>query len=188
MEAFITSATVVAFAEIGDKTMLLALVLATRFRQPLQIILGILLATLVNHALAAFVGETAASILGGTWFRFAVATSFIVMAAWTLIPDKFEDEQEKQVKWGAFLTTLIAFFFVEMGDKTQIATVALGARFESVLYVTAGTTLGMLLANAPAVYLGHELLDRVPLATVRLAAAILFLAIGLWMFVQIFWQ
>ncbi len=184
MEAFLTSAAVVALAEIGDKTMLLALVLATRFKQPLPIIFGILFATLANHALAAFVGETAANLLAGPWFRYGVAISFILMAGWTLIPDKFDEVEAKPSRWGAFVTTLIAFFLVEMGDKTQIATIALGARFENVLTVTAGTTMGMLIANVPAVYLGHELLEHVPLKLVRGIAALLFLLIGVWLLLQ----
>ncbi len=184
MEAFLTSTAVVALAEIGDKTQLLAIVLATRFKRPLPIILGILAATLANHFLAALVGETVANILDGQWFRYAVAISFILMAGWTLIPDKFEDEEQAVGRFGAFLTTLIAFFLVEMGDKTQIATVALGAQFQAVGWVTMGTTLGMMLANVPAVFLGNELIKRVPLRTVRIVAALLFLAIGIWLLAQ----
>lgn len=185
MEAFLTSTAVVALAEIGDKTQLLAIVLATRFRRPVPIILGILVATLANHFLAALVGQQAAQILEGLWFRYLVAASFILMAAWTLIPDKLDDDLDsKPARYGAFLTTVVAFFLVEMGDKTQIATVALGARFNEVLWVTAGTTLGMMLANVPAVFLGHELIKRVPLNVVRIVAALLFLAIGLWLLAQ----
>jgi putative Ca2+/H+ antiporter (TMEM165/GDT1 family) len=184
MEALLTSTAVVALAEIGDKTQLLAIVLATRFKRPVPIILGILGATLANHALAALVGERASALLDGEWFRYAVALSFIAMAAWTLVPDKFDEEEAKPARFGAFLTTLIAFFFVEMGDKTQIATVALGAQFKSVVWVTAGTTLGMMIANVPAVFLGNELIKRVPLAVVRTIAALLFLAIGLWLLAQ----
>ncbi len=184
MEAFLTSTAVVALAEIGDKTQLLAIVLATRFKRPLPIILGILAATLGNHVLAALVGGMAANILDGQWFRYAVAISFILMAGWTLIPDKFEEEGQPAGRFGAFLTTLIAFFLVEMGDKTQIATVALGAQFQAVGWVTMGTTLGMMLANVPAVFLGNELIKRVPLKTVRIIAALLFLAIGIWLLAQ----
>ncbi len=184
MEAFLTSTAVVALAEIGDKTQLLAIVLATRFKRPLPIILGILAATLGNHFLAALVGETVANILDGQWFRYAIATSFILMAGWTLIPDKFEEVGQQGTRFGAFLTTLIAFFLVEMGDKTQIATVALGAQFQAVGWVTMGTTLGMMLANVPAVFLGNELIKRVPLKTVRIIAALLFLAIGIWLLAQ----
>lgn len=185
MEALLTSTAVVALAEIGDKTQLLAIVLATRFKRPVPIILGILFATLANHFLAALLGEQAASLLEGRWFRYLVAASFIVMAGWTLIPDKFDEETEARPrKMGAFLSTLIAFFIVEMGDKTQIATIALGAQYKAVLPVMAGTTLGMMIANVPAVLLGNELIKRVPLATVRTVAALLFLVIGLWLLVQ----
>ncbi|MGE0776509.1 MAG: TMEM165/GDT1 family protein [Sphingomonadaceae bacterium] len=184
MEALLTSAAVVALAEIGDKTQLLAIVLATRFKRPMPIILGILVATLANHFLAALVGQQVASVLDGAWFRYLIAASFIAMALWTLIPDKLDAGEEKPAQFGAFLTTVVAFFLVEMGDKTQLATVALGARFNDVLWVTAGTTLGMMLANVPAVFLGHELLKRVPLRIVRLVAALLFLLIGLWLLAQ----
>jgi len=184
VEAFLTSAALVAIAEIGDKTQLLAIVLATRFKRPWPIIAGIFVATLANHFLAALVGEQAASFLEGTWFRYLVAASFIVMAGWTLIPDTFEEGEYKPARFGAFLTTVVAFFLVEMGDKTQLATIALGARFYSVLPVMAGTTVGMLIANIPAVLLGHEVIKRVPLKTVRLVAALMFLAIGLWLLAQ----
>ncbi|KCZ47346.1 TMEM165/GDT1 family protein [Hyphomonas pacifica] len=185
MEAFFTSTAVVTLAEIGDKTQLLAIVLATQFRRPVPIILGIFVATVANHFLAALVGSQVASILDGQWFRYIVAISFIAMAAWTLIPDKLDDDMEsKPARFGAFLTTTIAFFLVEMGDKTQIATVALGAQFENIFYVTMGTTLGMMLANVPAVFLGHELIKRVPLNVVRMIAALLFLIIGLWLLAQ----
>lgn len=184
MEAFLTSTAIVALAEIGDKTQLLAIVLATRFRRPMPIVFGILVATLANHFLAALVGEQAAAILDGRWFRYLIAASFILMAGWTLIPDTFEEDTVKPARFGAFLTTVVAFFLVEMGDKTQLATIALGARFQSVLPVTAGTTLGMMVANVPAVFLGHELIKRVPLKTVRIIAALLFLAIGVWLLLQ----
>ncbi len=184
LEALLTSTAVVALAEIGDKTQLLAIVLATRFRKPGPIIAGIFAATVANHFLAALVGAQAASVLEGQWFRYLVAASFIAMAAWTLIPDKLDEPLDKPARFGAFVTTLIAFFLVEMGDKTQIATVALGARFHAVLPVTLGTTLGMMIANVPAVFLGQELIRRVPMRTVRIIAALMFLAIGLWLFIQ----
>jgi putative Ca2+/H+ antiporter (TMEM165/GDT1 family) len=184
LEAFLTSTAVVALAEMGDKTQLLAIVLAARFRKPCPVVLGILFATLANHALAALVGQQVASVLDGTWFRYLVAASFIAMALWTLVPDKFDEAQAKPARFGAFLTTLVAFFLVEMGDKTQIATVALGARFENVLLVTAGTTLGMMLANVPAVLLGEALVKRIPLNAMRIGAALLFLAIGLWLLAE----
>lgn len=184
LDAFLTSTAVVALAEIGDKTQLLAIVLATRFKRPVPIVLGILVATLANHFLAALVGEQAASFLDGQWFRYLIAASFIVMAGWTLIPDKFDEEEAKPARFGVFVTTLIAFFLVEMGDKTQLATIALGARFHSVVEVMLGTTLGMMIANVPAVFLGNELIKRVPLHVVRIAAALLFLVIGLWLLAE----
>ncbi|MFT3967052.1 MAG: TMEM165/GDT1 family protein [Sphingobium sp.] len=184
MEALLTSTAVVALAEIGDKTQLLAIVLATRFKRPLPVVAGIFVATLANHFLAALVGQQVASILDGLWFRYLIAASFLAMAVWTLIPDKIDDLEDKPARFGAFLTTVIAFFLVEMGDKTQIATVALGARFHEVIPVMIGTTVGMLLANVPAVYLGHELIKRVPLNVVRMVAALLFLVIGLWLAAQ----
>ena len=182
MESLLTSTAVVALAEIGDKTQLLAIVLATRFKRPWPIVAGIFAATLANHFLAALVGEQAAFLLDGAWFRYLVAASFIVMAGWTLIPDTFdEDEAPRPSRFGPFLATTAAFFLVEMGDKTQIATVALGARFESVVPVMLGTTIGMMIANVPAVFLGNEIIRRVPLNVVRTVAALLFLAIGLWL-------
>lgn len=181
MEALLTSIAVVAFAEIGDKTMLLAIVLAARLRAPGQILAGIFCATIANHALAAFVGSEVAGLVDASWFRIAVALGFIAMAAWTLIPDKLdEDEGGFRQRGSVFLTTLVAFFLVEMGDKTQVATVALGAQFHSVLAVATGTTIGMMLANGPAVFLGEELVKRVSLKATRTAAALLFLALGLW--------
>jgi putative Ca2+/H+ antiporter (TMEM165/GDT1 family) len=139
---------------------------------------------MANHFLAALVGAEVAAVLDGLWFRYLVAASFIAMGLWTLIPDKLDDVAEKPARFGAFLTTAIAFFLVEMGDKTQIATVALGARFHAVLEVTAGTTLGMMLANVPAVFLGNELVKRVPLNVVRSLAALLFILIGAWLLLQ----
>lgn len=181
IEALLSSTAVVALAEIGDKTMLLAIVLAARFRKPLPIVLGILFATLANHAIAAFLGQAVAGLLEGQWFRYAIGLGFIAMAAWTLVPDKLDDEDAPAApRFGAFITTSIAFFLVEMGDKTQVATSALGAQFREVVAVTAGTTLGMLLANVPAVYLGHWLVERVSLTLVRAMAALSFLALGVW--------
>ena len=183
LTALLTSGGVVALAEMGDKTQLLAIVLATRFRAPLAVIAGILVATLANHALAAWAGVALAGWFDGVSFRYAVAASFIAMAGWTLIPDKLDDVDAAPPKHSAFVATTIAFFFVEIGDKTQIATMALGARFDSVLAVTMGTTLGMMLANVPAVLLGQKLVERVPLRTVRIIAALIFLTIGLWLLV-----
>jgi putative Ca2+/H+ antiporter (TMEM165/GDT1 family) len=184
MEAFLSSTALVALAEIGDKTQLLALVLATRFRQPLPISLGILSATLANHALAALLGASAASWLDAGWFNTLVALTFVAMGLWTLVPDKLDDDERPRGGRGAFLTTLVAFFLVEIGDKTQIATIALAAKYQAVLAVTAGTTLGMMLANAPVVLLGDALVKRVPLKAVRIGAASLFVATGLWMLVS----
>jgi putative Ca2+/H+ antiporter (TMEM165/GDT1 family) len=184
LEALLTSTAVVALAEIGDKTQLLAILLATRFKRPWPVIAGILFATLANHFLAALLGEQVASLLDGQWFRYLVAVSFIAMAIWTLIPDKIDDLEEKPARFGAFVTTVIAFFLVEMGDKTQIATIALGARFHAVVPVMLGTTLGMMIANVPAVFLGNELIKRVSLKLVRMIAALLFLVIGLWLLAQ----
>ena len=185
MEALLTSILVVALAEIGDKTQLLAIVLATRFRHPLPIIAGILVATLANHIGAAWLGSAAASVIQGPWFRYLIAISFVAMAGWALIPDRLEEnEAEGSQRFGAFLTTTVAFFLVEMGDKTQLATVALGAQFGDVAAVAVGTTLGMMIANVPAVLAGDALTRRVPLGAIRIITATLFLAMGLWLFVQ----
>lgn len=181
MDAVLTSTVVVALAEIGDKTMLLAILLASRFRKPVPVTLGILFATLANHGVASLIGQSVAGLLDGAVFRYAVAASFVAMAAWTLVPDRLDDDGDrKPARFGAFLTTLVAFFLVEMGDKTQIATVALGAQFRSVIAVTLGTTLGMMLANVPAIYFGNRIVEIVPLRTVRLVAALLFLIVGIW--------
>lgn len=186
MDAFLTATGLVALAEIGDKTQLLAIVLATRFRKPWPIILGILFATLANHALAAFAGQLAAEFFAGRWFRLAVAASFIAMGLWTLMPDKLDEDDQPKAHGGVFLTTLIAFFLVEMGDKTQLATVALGAQFDNLAAVVAGTTLGMMLANVPAVLLGNALVQRISLKLVRTLAALSFIAVGVWMLVEAF--
>lgn len=174
------SALLVALAEMGDRTQLLAIVLASRFRAPLPILLGILVATIANHLLAAIAGFYLATVLSARWFKVAVALSFIAMGVWALIPDKPGENKPRRMQWGAFLTTVIAFFLVEMGDKTQIATAALAARFHEVLVVAAGTTTGMMLANIPAVYLGHTATNILPLKTLRAAAACIYLALGLW--------
>ena len=184
MEALLTSTLLVALAEIGDKTMLLAILLATRYRKPVPIVLGILVATLANHALAALAGQFAAALIDGQWFRIAVAASFVAMGLWTLVPDKLDEDEQPRSHGGVFLTTLVAFFLVEMGDKTQIATVALGAQFANLALVTAGTTLGMMIANVPAVWLGHALVQRVSMKAVRLLAAASFVAVGVWMLVE----
>lgn len=185
IEAFLASVAVVALAEIGDKTMLLAIVLAARLRAPWHILAGIFAATIANHALAALVGREVAGLVDAPWFRAAVALGFIAMAAWTLVPDRLDEDEGFKQHGGAFLTTLVAFFLVEMGDKTQVATIALGAQYRSVLAVACGTTLGMMIANAPAVFLGEELVRRISLRATRIAAALLFLLLGLWQFAQL---
>ncbi|MBL8700587.1 MAG: TMEM165/GDT1 family protein [Alphaproteobacteria bacterium] len=181
MSSLLISTGVVALAEIGDKTQLLALVLAARFRRPWPIVLGILAATIANHAIAGAAGAFLAHLLEGPWFRWIVGVSFIAVAGWTLIPDKFsDDDAPAATSRGAFVTTLIAFFLVEIGDKTQIATIALGARFpDHVVPVVAGTTFGMLLANAPVVWAGGKLASRLPLRPIRIVAATVFAALGL---------
>lgn len=183
MDAILTSTALVALAEMGDKTQLLAMLLATRFRKPVPIILGILFATLANHFLAALAGHSIADVLTQDWFRYAVAASFLAMALWTLVPDTIDADAPLKAPSGAgvFTTTLIAFFLVEMGDKTQLATVALGARFDNLLAVTLGTTIGMMIANVPAVLFGETLARKVPMRALQVGAALLFLALGLWM-------
>ena len=183
LEALGVSTTLVALAEIGDKTQLLAIVLAARFRQPVPIILGILCATLLNHAAAAALGYLIADWLTGQAFQIAVGVAFIVMAGWALIPDKEDDRAQRTNAGGVFLTTLAAFFVVEIGDKTQIATSLLAARFENIVVVTAGTTFGMLLANVHAVLLGEAVTKIAPLQAVRTGAALVFAAIGVWVVV-----
>jgi len=178
MEALLVSTGVVALAEIGDKTQLLALILAARYRKPLPIAFGILIATLVNHGLAAWLGALAAGWLGADTMRWILGLGFLVMAGWCLVPDKAEDGPPAAAKAGAFFATLIAFFLVEIGDKTQIATVALAARFHDIVLVTAGTTLGMMLVNVPAVLCGDRIARVVPLKPIRIAAAALFAILG----------
>lgn len=179
MEAFLVSTGIVALAEIGDKTQLLALVLAAKFRKPGPIILGILAATLVNHALAGAVGAWVAATMGPVAMRWILGISFIAMAIWTLIPDKIDDEKDSAPKYGVFVTTVIAFFLLEMGDKTQIATIALAARYDALAWVVAGTTLGMMLANVPAVLLGEVAAKKLPMRVVHSIAAAIFLLLGI---------
>jgi putative Ca2+/H+ antiporter (TMEM165/GDT1 family) len=179
-EPLLTSTAVVAVGEIGDKTQLLAMVLAARFRKPIPIVLGILGATILNHTLAATLGYLVADFLKGTVFRLAVGAAFIAMAGWALIPDKADDESAAKTHGGVFLTTLISFFLVEIGDKTQIATSLLAARYHQIAMVAVGTTLGMLIADVPAVFLGEAATKIVPLRYVRIAAAAVFALIGAW--------
>ena len=174
------SAGVVALAEIGDKTQLLALLLATRFRKPIPIVLGIFVATLANHAFASAVGNWLVSVIGADAMRWILGLSFIAMAVWSFIPDSPPDESAAAPRFGVFLTTVVAFFLVEMGDKTQVATVALAAQFQSIVWVVLGTTIGMMLANVPVVYLGDAILKRVSLKAVRVFAALAFLTLGVY--------
>ncbi len=170
---------VVAVAEIGDKTQLLALILAARYRKLLPISLGILVATLANHGLAAWLGALAAGWLGPDTLRWLLGLGFIAMAAWCLVPDKPEAGPAVTAKAGAFVATLVGFFLVEIGDKTQVATVALAARFDDLVLVTIGTTLGMMLVNVPAVLCGHGIARCAPLKLIRFLAAALFALLGL---------
>ena len=185
MEAFLVSTGIVALAEIGDKTQLLAFVLAAKFRRPLPIIAAIFVATIANHAFAAAIGAWITSLLGPDILRWVLGASFIAMAAWTLVPDKFDEDDTPISRGGVFWTTCVAFFLVEIGDKTQVATIALGAQFGSVVLVTMGTTIGMLLANAPVVWLGDKLVSKVPMGAVRAVAAALFAGIGIWVLLSV---
>ena len=180
MEAFLVSTGIVALAEMGDKTQLLALILAARFRKPWPIVLGILTATVINHGLAGAVGAWVNAFVGDDAMRWILGISFIAMAVWMLIPDKVDDEDvSAQSRWGVFGTTMIAFFLAEMGDKTQIATVMLAAQYNAYLWVVVGTTLGMMLANAPVVWLGDKLVKKVPIRWVHIISAAIFLVLGI---------
>ena len=179
LAAALVSTGTVALAEIGDKTQLLALLLAARFRRPWPIIAGILVATLLNHALAAWVGALAADWLRPEVLRWVVAASFLAVAVWTLKPDSLDDEAGLPGR-GAFIATTIAFFVAEIGDKTQVATVLLAARYEPLWEVIAGTTVGMLLANVPVVLLGSRFADRLPLKAARYVAATVFAVLAGW--------
>ena len=180
MSAFFVATGVVALAEMGDKTQLLSLVLAARFRKPWPIVLGIFAATVLNHALAGAVGNWVTHFLGPTVLRWVLGGSFIAMALWMLIPDKLDDDElPRSSRFGVFGTTAIAFFLAEMGDKTQIATVMLAARYvDAYVWVVVGTTLGMMLANAPVVWMGERIVRRVPIKLVHSISAAIFLVIG----------
>jgi putative Ca2+/H+ antiporter (TMEM165/GDT1 family) len=178
MQAFLISTGVVALGEMGDKTQLLALLLAARFRRPGPIVLGILVATLVNHALAGLVGGAIAHALGPQWLRWAIGLSFLAMAGWMLVPDRLDDAPHAGRRFGVFGTTVLAFFIAEMGDKTQIATVALAARYADLWAVVGGTTLGMMIANVPAVLLGDAAAHKVPMRLVHGIAAAIFVVLG----------
>ena len=178
MEAFLISTGVVAVAEIGDKTQLLALVLATRHRRPLPIIAGILAATLANHALAGAIGVWLAQVAGSATMQIVVGLAFIAMAVWSLVPDSEPAQRGGRAHYSVFLTTLVAFFLVEIGDKTQVATVALAAHFDALAAVIVGTTFGMLIANVPVVLAADVIRKRLPMTMIRAACALMFLALG----------
>jgi len=180
MEAFLVSTGLVALAEIGDKTQLLAFLLAARFRKPLPICLGILIATLVNHAFAGALGAWITAQVSPHTMRWVLGIGFLAMAGWTLIPDKIDEATEGggKLKLGVLGTTIVAFFMAEMGDKTQIATIALAARFHDLIAVVAGTTLGMMIANVPAVFIGDRLAGKIPVRLVHGIAAVIFAVIG----------
>lgn len=181
VEAFFVSTGIVTLAEIGDKTQLLALLLAARFRRPWPIVWGILIATVLNHALAGAVGQWVSVLLSDFWLHLILAVSFIAVAGWTLIPDKLDDEDTPPIsRYGAFMATLVAFFLAEMGDKTQVATVVLAAQFDAYVWVVLGTTLGMLLANVPVVFMGNVMAGRLPFKLIRIVAASAFLVMGLY--------
>ncbi|MCO8091045.1 TMEM165/GDT1 family protein [Acinetobacter pseudolwoffii] len=187
MYEFLLSTAIVALAEMGDKTQLLALLLAARFRKPIPILIAILLATLINHGLSAVLGQWVTTVIGPEVLLWIVSIGFIAMAIWMLIPDELGDENASINKWqkfGVFAATFILFFLAEIGDKTQIATVALAARFDSVFWVMLGTTLGMMLANAPAVFLGDKLANRLPISLIHKIGAAIFLVIGVATLVQ----
>ncbi|WP_168408094.1 TMEM165/GDT1 family protein [Acinetobacter indicus] len=181
MYEFLISTAIVALAEMGDKTQLLALLLAARFRKPLPILLAILAATLINHGLSAALGQWITTILSPEILRWILALGFIGMAIWMLIPDQLDDENESINKWqkyGVLGATFILFFLAEIGDKTQIATVALAARFDSIFWVMIGTTLGMMIANAPAVFIGNKMAEKLPVSLIHKIGALIFLIIG----------
>lgn len=180
MESLLVSTGVVALAEIGDKTQLLAFILAARFKKPLPIVMGILLATIVNHGLAGALGAWITATVDPQWLRWILGASFIGMAIWTLIPDKIEEEETSVAKrFGVFGATLITFFLAEMGDKTQIATVAMAAHYAAPVMVVIGTTLGMLIADVPAVFAGEKLANKIPMRLVHSIAAAIFAILGI---------
>jgi Ca2+/H+ antiporter, TMEM165/GDT1 family len=178
LDAFLISTGVVALAEVGDKTQLLAFLLAAKFRKPVPIILGILVATLLNHGLAGALGTWITSLFSPEVLRWVLGLSFLAMAVWILVPDEIDADDDKLVQFGVFGTTLTAFFLAEMGDKTQIATIALAAQYGSFIWVVAGTTLGMMIANVPAVYLGERVARRMPVRLVHGVAAGVFAILG----------
>ncbi|MDO9242646.1 MAG: TMEM165/GDT1 family protein [Rhodocyclaceae bacterium] len=178
MEAFLIATGIVALAEIGDKTQLLAFILAAKFKRPLPIILGIFIATVANHALAGALGAWITTVVGPETLRWVLGVAFIAMAGWMLIPDKFDEDEANLTRASVFVTTLVAFFLAEMGDKTQIATVALAAQYHAFFSVVAGTTLGMMIANVPAVIVGDKLAHKLPVRLVHSVAAAIFAILG----------
>ncbi|MCK9260761.1 MAG: TMEM165/GDT1 family protein [Azoarcus sp.] len=179
MDAFLVSTGIVALAEVGDKTQLLAFILAAKFRKPWPIIAGILVATIANHGFAGAVGAWGTTLMGQDTLRWLLGISFLAMAVWTLIPDRFDEDEANLARFGAFGTTLIAFFLAEMGDKTQVATVALAAQYQNLALVVAGTTVGMMIANVPAVIFGGKIADRMPVRLVHGIAAAIFAILGI---------
>ena len=187
MNVFLISLVVVALSEMGDKTQLLALLLAARFRKPVPILFAIFFATVINHSVSALLGQWITTVLSPTVLLWMVSLGFIAMAAWMLIPDELDDETDSINKWqkyGVFGATFVLFFLAEIGDKTQIATVALAARYDSIGWVTLGTTLGIMLVNAPAVFIGNKLADKLPISLIHKIGALIFLIIGVSALVQ----
>ena len=181
MQELLSSTLIVAHAEMGDKTQLLALLLAARFKKPIPIILAILAATLINHGVSAALGQWITAVLDPLWHVWGLSIGFIAMAAWMLVPDQLDDETESINRWqkyGVFGATFILFFIAEIGDKTQIATVALAAKYDSIFLVTVGTTIGMLIANVPAVLIGDRFASRLPIALIHKIGALIFLVLG----------
>ena len=178
MEAFLTSTVVVAFAEIGDKTQLLSLLLAARYKKPLPIVAGILIATLANHFAAGALGAWLSSLFSPAVMRWIVGGSLLAIAAWTLKPDKLDGAVRESSRYGVFTLTCVVFFLAEMGDKTQVATIVLAAKYHELVLVVMGTTLGMMIANVPVVFLGSAAAHRIPFRAVRIFAALLFAALG----------
>ncbi len=187
MYEFFLSTAIVALAEMGDKTQLLALLLAARYQKPIPILIAIFLATVINHGVSAAIGQWITTVVSPEILLWIVSLGFIAMAGWMLIPDELGDEDENINKWqkyGVFGATFVLFFLAEIGDKTQIATVALAARFDSIFWVTAGTTLGMMLANAPAVFIGHKLAEKLPISLIHKIGALIFLLLGVGALIQ----
>ncbi|ENW65906.1 TMEM165/GDT1 family protein [Acinetobacter baumannii] len=187
MQEFLISTSIVALAEMGDKTQLLALLLSARFRKPIPILIAILLATLINHGISAVLGQWITTVLSTEILVWVLAVGFIGMAFWMLIPDELDDETASINKWqkfGVFGATFILFFLAEIGDKTQIATVALAARYDSIFWVMLGTTLGMMIANAPAVFIGNKLAERLSIALIHKIGAAIFFIVGVSTLVQ----